>query len=420
MEELGRLVERARSGDLAAFGRVVERFQDMAYGCAYAVVGDFHLAQDVAQEAFLQAYRSLGKLQNADAFPGWFRRIILHCSSRVMRQRQPQTTATKALAERPSKQPEPAAEAADSEIKDNVLKAVRSLPDRERMVVTLFYINGYSQEEIAGFLEVPVTTVKNRLHTSRTRLRERMINMVADEMKNHPLPEKFPERIRLLLGLPRPLQINGHPAQELWQAFREHFSDFQVIELEEVHPRSLSLLDMKKYERFVYEVDKERILRPELTSQLVDLWLRKGKPACRWIACGRVFRRHQNDEGPTRLSVFHQAELFWCGPDADQQRGEKALRDVGARLLPGRTIRRGASLSYTPAKDAYYWEAQWRGEWFAMAGGGAFDLDWFKRSGVDPKEMRGYGFAYGLERTAQIRKDLDDVRKLWQPPYVPK
>jgi RNA polymerase sigma-70 factor (ECF subfamily) len=62
VEELERLVERAREGDLDAFGRIVRRFQDMDYGCAYAMVGDFHLAQDVAQEAFLEAYRSLGNL----------------------------------------------------------------------------------------------------------------------------------------------------------------------------------------------------------------------------------------------------------------------------------------------------------------------------------------------------------------------
>ena len=65
MEELERLVERARGGDLDTFGEIVGRFQDMAYGCAYALVGDFHLAQDAAQEAFLEAYRSLDHLQQS-------------------------------------------------------------------------------------------------------------------------------------------------------------------------------------------------------------------------------------------------------------------------------------------------------------------------------------------------------------------
>jgi hypothetical protein len=60
MDELRTLVERSRAGDLDAYGEIVRRFQDMACGYAYALLGDFHLAQDAAQEAFVQGYRSLG------------------------------------------------------------------------------------------------------------------------------------------------------------------------------------------------------------------------------------------------------------------------------------------------------------------------------------------------------------------------
>ncbi len=70
---------------LAAFGRLVLRFQDMAYGCAYALLGNFHLAEDAAQEAFLTAYRRLGQLRQPGAFPGWFRRIVLSQCSRLTR-----------------------------------------------------------------------------------------------------------------------------------------------------------------------------------------------------------------------------------------------------------------------------------------------------------------------------------------------
>ena len=70
MEELASLVVRARAGDLKAYGQVVRRFQDMAYGYAYSLLGDFHLAEDAAQEAFVQAYRDLGKLAIPAAFPG--------------------------------------------------------------------------------------------------------------------------------------------------------------------------------------------------------------------------------------------------------------------------------------------------------------------------------------------------------------
>jgi len=66
VEELGTLIERAQAGDVEAYGEIVRRFQDMAYGYAYSFLGDFHLAQD----AFVQAYRDLTALREPAAFPG--------------------------------------------------------------------------------------------------------------------------------------------------------------------------------------------------------------------------------------------------------------------------------------------------------------------------------------------------------------
>ena len=90
MEELRSLVSCAAAGDVDAYGRLVRRFQDMAYGYAYSLLGDFHLAQDVAQDAFLRAYLGLGKLDEPAAFPGWFRRIVFkYCDRMTRRKRVP-------------------------------------------------------------------------------------------------------------------------------------------------------------------------------------------------------------------------------------------------------------------------------------------------------------------------------------------
>jgi len=77
------------------------------------------------------------------------------------------------------------------EMKDEVLAAIRSLPANQRVATTLFYINGYSQSEVAEFLEVPVSTVKKRLHDSRRKLKERMITMVKQTLAENALPEDF-------------------------------------------------------------------------------------------------------------------------------------------------------------------------------------------------------------------------------------
>jgi RNA polymerase sigma factor (sigma-70 family) len=199
VEELRSLVTRARAGDLAAYGEVVRRFQDMAFGYAYSILSDFHLAEDAAQEAFIQAYRDLGKLDEPAAFPGWFRRIVFKHCDRLRRRKQVATVPLISAGGVASQSPGPAEKAERREMADQVLAAIRSLPDDERTVTTLFYINGYSQKEVAEFLEVPVTTVNNRLHASRKRLRERMVPMVADTLRKNRLPDDFKDRLLVFL-----------------------------------------------------------------------------------------------------------------------------------------------------------------------------------------------------------------------------
>ena len=83
VEDIQSLVRKARAHDAdmvqrhEAFGEIVKRFQDMACGCAYSVLGDFHLAENAAQEAFIEGYRSIDKLKEPKAFAGWFRRLCM-------------------------------------------------------------------------------------------------------------------------------------------------------------------------------------------------------------------------------------------------------------------------------------------------------------------------------------------------------
>ena len=82
MQDLVNLIRKAQQGDLSAFDLLIQRFRDMAVGYAYSILGDFHLAEDAAQEAFVQAYRDLKTLRNPQAFGAWFRRIVFkYCSN---------------------------------------------------------------------------------------------------------------------------------------------------------------------------------------------------------------------------------------------------------------------------------------------------------------------------------------------------
>jgi RNA polymerase sigma factor (sigma-70 family) len=177
MDALDVIVARAREGEPDAFGVLVRRFQDMAVGYGYSLLHDFQLAEDAAQEAFFEAYRTLPKLREPAAFAGWFRRIVFKQCDRITRRRVvatvPLETATV-----------PIHTSNEEERRAEVFDAVRQLPEHERSAMTLFYIGGYSMEEVATFLEVPVSTVKGRLHSARERLRTMLLDSVADDLRS--------------------------------------------------------------------------------------------------------------------------------------------------------------------------------------------------------------------------------------------
>ncbi len=182
MEELAASVQEAAQGDLRAFEQLVLHFQDMAVGYAFSILGDFHLAEDAAQEAFVEAKRDLKQLRECIAFPSWLRRIVYKQCDRLTRNRRTHLPLEE-VPEPVSPLPDPLALLECSETAQMVHSAIQGLPQHQREATTLFYISAYSQKEVAAFLDVPLTTVQKRLHDARMRLKERMLIMVENNMK---------------------------------------------------------------------------------------------------------------------------------------------------------------------------------------------------------------------------------------------
>ena len=130
MEKIAALVIRATAKDgirddrLKAFGELVRRFQDMAFGYAYSILGDFHLAEDAAQEAFVTAYQHLDKLRNPNAFPGWLRQIVRTACNRLLRHTDAATTALESAENVVAKGSGPAQQVEKLEMRDEVLAAI--------------------------------------------------------------------------------------------------------------------------------------------------------------------------------------------------------------------------------------------------------------------------------------------------------
>ncbi len=189
MKEVVDIVRRAADPNNApearreAFGELVIRFQDMAFACAFAVLGDAYLAQDTAQEAFVAAWQKLAQLREPVAFPGWFKRIVLTQCSRLTRCKRLQLLPLDAGVDKSTDDPGPHSFAERRDLVTKVLQAINALPENERLVTTLFYVDGYTQADIGEFLEVPVSTVNKRLYSARQRLKSSVVELFKGDLQ---------------------------------------------------------------------------------------------------------------------------------------------------------------------------------------------------------------------------------------------
>jgi RNA polymerase sigma factor (sigma-70 family) len=197
------LVAGAAAGDQEAFERLVRGFRNLAFGYAYSILGDFQLAEDVTQEAFLEAHRQLRKLRHPAAFPGWLRLIVFKHADRITRRATVPVVPLDGAPEAAARGAGPEELAERREAREKILGAVRELPEALRTATVLFYIGGHSSSEVSRYLEVPLTTVKKRLHDARQLLKEMTMDRTERSLKDRALPESFAGR---LLRFPFPLR----------------------------------------------------------------------------------------------------------------------------------------------------------------------------------------------------------------------
>ena len=185
MQEVTALIEGVQAGDGDAFAALVRRFQDMAVGYAYSLLGDRQLAEDVAQEAFLTAYLHLSTLRQPAAFAGWLRRIVERQAHRLHRGQPRVLLPLEQAINCAASLLEPSALFEQREVRDQVYAALAALPEQQRVVVALFYMNDHSLQEISTFLCIPVGTVKSRLHTARDRLKRSSLALIHETLPTY-------------------------------------------------------------------------------------------------------------------------------------------------------------------------------------------------------------------------------------------
>lgn len=184
MKSDAELIDAALAGQAAAFGQLVTRYQDRLYSSLVHVVGCADEAQDVTQDAFVQAFVKLETFQRASAFYTWLYRIAVNLSISRKRRRRP-TTSLDAVREAtgqdpPSNSPTPDDPLERSEQIAAVRAAIGRLSNDGREVIVMRDLEGFTYEEIGGILEIPVGTVRSRLFRARMQLREQLGEMIHE------------------------------------------------------------------------------------------------------------------------------------------------------------------------------------------------------------------------------------------------
>lgn len=161
-------VEIARSRDFEAF---VAAHRDRAVGLAWRLVGgDTAAAEDVAQEAFLRAYRGLGQFREEAKMTTWFHRILVNEAQRHLRWRWVRERVAGEMPDEP-RDPRPAA-SGDAALRERVARAVGNLPRGQREAFALVHLEGFSVREAAGITGRAIGTIKSHLHRALGKLRE--------------------------------------------------------------------------------------------------------------------------------------------------------------------------------------------------------------------------------------------------------
>ncbi|QFT87236.1 ECF RNA polymerase sigma factor SigW [Bacillus sp. THAF10] len=184
MEEIIRKrIKQIKKGDQDAFAEIVELFKDKIYQLVYRMIGNSHEAEDIAQEAFIRAYVNINSFDVNRKFSTWLYRIATNLTIDRIRKKKPdyyldaEVAGTEGLTMYSQVAADvslPEEDVENMELQEEIQRKILNLPDKYRSVIVLKYIDELSLLEISEILEIPVGTVKTRIHRGREALRQQL------------------------------------------------------------------------------------------------------------------------------------------------------------------------------------------------------------------------------------------------------
>jgi RNA polymerase sigma-70 factor (ECF subfamily) len=179
------LIDEVLAGQSVSFGRLVTKYQDRLYNALVHVIGSADEASDVVQDAFVQAFLKLGSFRRSSAFYTWLYRIAFNVSMSRRRRRWPMISVEQAR-EASGREPlardaGPSARLERQERVGQVQAALAVMSEEHRAVLVLREMDGLCYESIAEVLDLPVGTVRSRLHRARLELCEQLKEVLQEE-----------------------------------------------------------------------------------------------------------------------------------------------------------------------------------------------------------------------------------------------
>ena len=186
MTDDAQLIDDALSGVSAAFGRLVAKYQDRLFNTIVHVIGSRDEAEDIVQDAFVQAFVRLDSFRRTSAFYTWLYRIAVNLAiSRKRRHRPSQSVEERrdiAGEEPVGRDHDPSEPMEQRERAEQVQAALAALSAEHRTVLVLREIEGCSYETIAEIVEAPVGTVRSRLHRARIEMRDQLRQALQEDL----------------------------------------------------------------------------------------------------------------------------------------------------------------------------------------------------------------------------------------------
>jgi RNA polymerase sigma-70 factor, ECF subfamily len=175
------LVARARQGDSAAYGTLIQRYLHPAYAVALAGLGEPADAEDVCQDSFVTALKRIEECRQPDQFGAWLLAIVRNRARDYRRYRAVRFAVPLEDDTAASLSPDPEREAERAELRDDLLMALEVLTDTQREVLLLFDLEGWSHREIAEKLGISPESARVHLHNGRKALRLRLAGLHEEE-----------------------------------------------------------------------------------------------------------------------------------------------------------------------------------------------------------------------------------------------